>query len=132
MKEMIYRDNEFPIVLDKGNINGFSWFILSLGRHPTAYVGIPKGHKFFGKFYDDINIGCHGGLTFCGDDFGFNPIKIKDIWWIGWDYAHAGDYMGYHKEETRTKKWTTEEIKEEVMNVIKQLRCKKWQTNLKV
>ena len=47
---------------------------------------------------------------------------------IGWDYAHAGDYTGYFGEERWKalemdgKKWTTQEIFEEVKDACYQLK----------
>jgi len=71
----------------------YKGFKCMIKRHPdflslNGYVGLPKGHKFYGKGYDDIGqeIDCHGGLTFTGhwDD---DP----ELWWIGFDCAHAWD-----------------------------------------
>jgi len=125
-KEMNYQKERTTIVLKKGNIEGFDYVIMSLGTHPTAYIKIPKGHKYYEKDYDDINIDCHGGFTFAGKDFIFNPIEIKNSWWIGWDYAHSGDYMGYYETDSPLagsgKKWTTKEIYKEVKKVIQQLK----------
>lgn len=51
-------------------------------------------------------------------------IFTRDGYYIGWDYNHYGDYsvsmalLGMLGE----KRWTTEEIFEEVVSVIKQLR----------
>ena len=131
MKEMEYKKIRNRIVLHKGTYKEFDFFILSIGTHPTAYVKIPEEHKYYKKGYDDIPIECHGGLTFSShrlsyDDFRFNPIVLQDSWWIGWDYAHAGDYTGYDEMFNRglykNKKWTTKEIYKEVKKVISQLR----------
>jgi len=71
----------------------------------------------------------HGGLTFgkVGDGNRFE----KGYYWIGWDYAHAGDFSGYNlllelkesldSHELHNKKWTTEELIEEVKKAIEQL-----------
>ena len=35
-----------------------------------GYVGVPEGHPAHGKDYDDVEVSCHGGLTFargCSD-----------------------------------------------------------------
>ena len=43
---------------------------------------------------DDVSVGylfdVHGGVTYAdgGDNY---PIKLKDIWWFGFDCAHLGD-----------------------------------------
>ena len=121
---MKYTRTRNQIVLDKGTIKGFEYFILSLGSHPTAYVKIPKDHKYYKLGYDDIPIDCHGGLTFASTDFSFNPMDIKDSWWVGWDYAHSGDWYDSTISlpgDIDRKKWTTEEILKEVKKVINQL-----------
>lgn len=65
------------------------------GGHLCGYVQIPEDHPYFNKDHSHSNIDAHGGLTFW--DFGdFNEngyIDSKDIFWIGYDCAHAGDYV---------------------------------------
>lgn len=118
-KEMEYGERRIIDVLLKGAYKDYEFVILNLGTHPTAYVRIPKNNKYYEKGYDDIEVECHGGLTFARQDFHFNPIVVKDSWWIGWDYAHYDDYSDY---TTYGKKWTTEEIFKEVVNVINELK----------
>ena len=58
-----------------------------------GYVGIPKGHRFWGMGYggdvdvelSDISDNVHGGLTYAdkGDD---------GYWYFGFDTAHAEDF----------------------------------------
>lgn len=31
-----------------------------------GYVGVPRSHPFYERYYDDCNIDAHGGLTFAG------------------------------------------------------------------
>ena len=57
----------------------------------NGYVGVPKDHKFFGKHYDDIEIACHGGLTFSGEWGEQND----GLWYIGFDTSHAWDFMPF-------------------------------------
>ena len=122
MKKMNYQKTRNIEILHKGNHKGFDFFIASLGTHPCSYVKIPKKHKYYNKYYDKIEINCHGGLTFASDDFMFNPIVVEDSWWIGWDYAHFRDFVGFMENDgNHEKKWTTEEIFEEIKEVIKQL-----------
>jgi hypothetical protein len=122
MKEMIYTKERKFTLLDEGQLNGIKWKIVSLGTHPTAYVGIPKSHVYFGKDYDEVNINCHGGLTY-SKSWILNLLDEIDVWWFGWDYAHYDDYteFGRRYNQNPLKKWTTEEIKKEVMDVIKQM-----------
>lgn len=126
MKKMEYQLNREIELLDSGKCMGYNYYILNLGTHPTAYVEIPKNHKFYMSIYDNIDIDVHGGLTYSEDYLVFDKEKITNSWFIGWDYAHYGDFMGYelnYPNEFRTggKKWTTEEIQEEVYSVCKQL-----------
>lgn len=54
-----------------------------------GYVGLPEGHKWFGKGYDDIDVDVHGGLTYARNYLHKQPET--DLWWIGFDCAHLGD-----------------------------------------
>ena len=48
-----------PILLANGFYKSIEYFILTLGSHPTAYVKIPHGNKYWGSNGDEI-------LTHCG------------------------------------------------------------------
>ena len=43
------------------------------------------------KMSPEILFDVHGGITYSGDGKGEYPIKMKDVWWFGYDCAHAGD-----------------------------------------
>lgn len=76
-------------------------------RNPVGawcgYVGVPPGHPYHGKGYNEIDyeeIDIHGGLTYaagCDDDPANGichippPGQPDDVWWFGFDCAHAGD-----------------------------------------
>ena len=67
-----------------------------------GYVGIPKGHLFYKKFYEKIDVECHGGLTFSdffGGGFYRNYGKGLDdgLWYIGFDCCHLGDFSPFRK-----------------------------------
>ena len=64
--------------------------LMSLG-HRCGYVAIPNGHEYFGVDCDEIPIGCHGGLTYSGDDY---PIPDGN-WYIGFDCGHCMDSPDY-------------------------------------
>lgn len=129
MKQMIYKVIREIEILDEGYIDNFHYCVVSLGTHPCAYVELPKEHKYYGRYYDDIDIVCHGGLTYCSDQGIITKTNEnhKDGYWIGWDYAHYGDYAGYEtmypiELMSGGKRWTTEEILADVEDVVRQLR----------
>lgn len=127
MKEMTYSTNRKIELLDSGKCMNYNYYILNLGTHPTAYIEIPKNHKYYLKYYDDIDIDVHGGLTYSEDYLNLENEKINNSWFIGWDYAHFDDFIGYELNypiefRTNGKKWTTKEIQEEVYDVCKQLK----------
>ena len=126
MKKMIYGQHLKRLLLDSGSCYGYNYFILNLGTHPTAYVEVPKSHKYFMSMYDNIDINVHGGLTYSEDFLYISKEQKLKGWFIGWDYAHFDDFIGYelnYPVEFRTngKKWTTEEIQKDVYEVCKQL-----------
>lgn len=127
IKQMVYSKNKKREILDSGNCCNYNYYILNLGFFPVAYIEIPTTHKLYLKHYDNINIDVHGGLTYSENYLWIdNETKLEDGWFIGWDYAHYGDYIGYEKMypiemQTEEKKWTTEEIQQEVLNVCEQL-----------
>lgn len=125
MKEMVYSKDIKREVLDEGKFNGFDYYILNLGMHPTAYVRIPERHKFYRKFYDEIDIDCHWGLTYSREYLLVENDTKLEGWFIGWDYGHCNDWASYLTDEQNieleNKKWTTEEIQEEVKDVCCQL-----------
>lgn len=99
---------------------GLTYYIVTLGSHPCAYVNV-KDTIFNGKFYEDIPIECHGGLTYSD-----NYLYGIEGWFIGWDYAHLGDlfysqYLKYIGGKIAGKEWTIDEVEEECKNVIDQL-----------
>jgi hypothetical protein len=62
-----------------------------------GYVGVPPGHPWHGKYEDDIECEVHGGLTYaseCGGEVCHvaRPGESEDLWWVGFDCAHAFDY----------------------------------------
>lgn len=58
--------------------------------HLCGYVGLPEGHKSFGKDYKEIEADVHGGLTY--SEFEVQNYTGPELWWIGFDCHHSGDY----------------------------------------
>lgn len=124
MKEMIYSNKRTFEILHQGKYKGYQYYICSLGTHPTAYIEIPKTSIFYKQDMFEIELDAHGGITY-SKDYLYN---ITNSWFIGWDYAHFGDYYeleGWYPNQLKLyenwKKWTTEEILEEVKDVIEQI-----------
>lgn len=123
MKEMIYFAKRLdpPEQIAKGNYNGFDYYVLNLGTHPCAYIDVTDT-KLKNINYEDIDIDCHCGLTYSRK---YLLTVDKEGWFIGWDYAHCGDFAGYYTALDGSlyhlKKWTTQEIVNECKNVIDQL-----------
>jgi hypothetical protein len=75
------------------------------GGNLCGYVGVPPGHPWHGKRYQDIedNVKVHGGLTFsdrCAPKAEADPSRYvchiaepgdPEPWWLGFDCAHAWD-----------------------------------------
>lgn len=133
MSEMKYGDVGLEVLVNEEYL-GHEYLILNLcGSHPTAYVRLKDSEIL--NDYDDYEIEVHGGLTFFG-----TPLTREDGTWLGWDYGHYCDYTYYNVVDSlgkvledlyedlyedlnlsEKKKWTTEEIQEEVKSVIEQL-----------
>ena len=120
MKEMKYHSKRLCEVLTEGDLEGYHYAILNLGTHPTAYVELKKERPTI-----ESDIVVHGGITFNGKAYWSNN-DTKD--YIGWDYAHCGDYLGTDEVMAKygicypeNKKWTTQEVYEDVKSVVKQL-----------
>ena len=126
MKEMVYQTIKITEILSEGEYCGYHFVIVSYGTHPCAYVEIPKDHPSYMKDYDDIDIDVHGGITYGRHLSHVLGERGLDGFYIGWDYAHAGDFTGDYLDGDyrfgkHEKKWTTEEIFEDVKSVIHQL-----------
>lgn len=118
MKEMIYGGEGGLLgVEDIGD--GYKLAIVSIaGSHPCAYVQFPGIENL--SLYEHIQVKAevHGGFTFLGTlkDYGLDGT------WLGWDYAHLFDYIwtgninSYLRADS--KKWTTEEIRNEGLGVL--------------
>lgn len=124
-KEMIYKNMHDPEVLCDEWFCDYKYTIISNGTHPCAYVRIPQNHPCFGKNYEELeSIDVHGGLTYSQNHIPRQRAEESE-WWIGWDYAHGGDYFGdpaiQYKGFIGAKKWTVDEILKDVESVIKQL-----------
>lgn len=133
MKEMEYSKKRKIEVLDTGEYIGYTYYIMNLGTHPTAYVKVPNKLVQNFKEYEysfEIPIEVHGGITYFENHLRISEESEIKGDFVGWDYAHAGDYAGYYVDDLFKfglgdlfdKKWTTQEILEDVKDVCKQLK----------
>ena len=124
MKEMIYGNRKPKEILAEGSWGPYQYKVVSLGSHPCGYVSIPDNHPLYGKLeLMEAIIACHGGITFYDRmDDGMNS-EWGTGFYIGWDYAPAGDFVGGLRafEIEGEEKHTTEEIVNECYLVIGQL-----------
>jgi len=68
-----------------------------------GYVGVPEGHPWHGKNWDDVDADVHGGLTYSGlcqegpEETTIchvpAPGEPEPLYWLGFDCAHAWDIM---------------------------------------
>ncbi len=133
IKEMKYQTNRKVELLYNNIYKNYHYYILNLGTHPTAYIEVTRHSHIYFQDYRELDINVHGGLTFSGNTLYLNEKnKITNSWFIGWDYAHTGDYVGYYEDFNNCgiftinslrddKKWTTKEIIKECENVINQI-----------
>lgn len=101
-------------ILEKGFYRGFAYVIKSLGSHPTAYVSIDIPLWFFDSsgWEKELTYNSHSDPKIMGLDYSSH--------WIGWDYAHFGDYYQGKSIETTSPghHYTMKEIRIDVMRII--------------
>lgn len=125
LKQMIYGSGKSEVLYHEKDTDGYGITILNIrGSHPCAYVTFP-GIDITGDceqfWIDDKVVEPHGGFTFLGTLGDWT--RIDDIW-LGWDYAHMGDYtwsgidISPFRYDVDEKKWTTEEILDEARAIL--------------
>lgn len=125
LKPMTYKHECNREILAHDVIDGFEFYITSLGSHPCAYIHIPETHSLSGfEYINEIEelVSCHGGVTWFENHLPNSQKHIKGKW-LGWDYGHCCDYIFYCDGfANKGKKWTTEEVLEEIKDVIAQIK----------
>lgn len=124
MLEMKYCEKRFKEakVLENERYKGFKYYVISWGTHPCAYINVTD--TIFEGLDDwtcNIDLPCHGGITY--SDIGIVTITRCGRY-IGWDYAHYGDYSGRCVTMSYIemgKRWTTKEIIAECEQTIDKL-----------
>jgi len=118
-KEKLDEEHEWPIqehVVKLWKAHGFPCAVCRGMVALCGYVQVPKGHPAYGKWYDDVDVDVHGGLTFAQ--------RTKDGHWLGFDCGHFGDWWGTvengHGFEHPGKIWTVEDVVQETENLARQ------------
>ena len=134
-KPMVYTKEPTPPkegeLIAQGHYNGLNYYVKNInGRHPTAYVEIPQGHKAYSIDFNEIDydiLEVHYGVTY-QKDFLLPVDNEGDRChkFVGWDYGHCTDFEGYYiglgnSLERESKRWTTEEIIQECKEAIDQI-----------
>ena len=124
MKEMKYQPFPTFAILASGIYQGFQYWAVSLGTHPTAYVDITPVKD---ELEENPPLPCHGGVTYDEDnlqnvwDSAFEGFVPGERRFIGWDYAHGGDYMEMPLKTAIFQdghRYTTEEVVRDVKEAI--------------
>lgn len=125
IKEMIYKSNLERDILLEGNFKGYHYLIVSYGTHPCAYVELKDNeyelYPSDKKWFELVDV--HGGITYTGNLH--HLLENTNKHFIGWDYAHCEDYVGYFGDDkafTEFKKYTVKDIMKDVKKVINQLK----------
>lgn len=130
INEMVYSPNRYKHneceILATGIYKGYLYWAISMGTHPCCYIEIPKCNKFYNCDYVDIPLECHGGLTYSRNTLtNVETNRKSKRWFIGWDYGHYGDYLGYDEiygiENHYEKKYSSEDIEHDCLNAIDDL-----------
>lgn len=102
--------------------------------HRCGYVAVPTGHPAWDKNSNDLPINVHGGITFAQRGGKKDRhFKDKNLYWFGFDCAHAGDKLlgierafKHAKLPYLTKRkghlWTLREVVAETKIMAKQLK----------
>lgn len=83
-----------PVVESRFEYRGYPCIVIfqPLG-HRCGCVGLPEKNRFYGLDYNEIDVNCHGGLTYSSNHL--YEQKDTNIWWIGFDCAHCDDARDY-------------------------------------
>ena len=136
VKEMIYEPSLYfgqkdAVILADDTYNDTRYVVVSYHTHPCAYIQLNKDLPIFNDIRDDYNYddlmlsSPHGGITYMSDELGIPYLEDNQkegMVWIGWDYAHAGDYVDSPFDHYNDdKKWTTWEIIRDCISTIDEL-----------
>lgn len=97
----------------------YRYVVMSVnGHHPTVYIQFPGIEKI--ESYDDVmSPKVHGGFTFLGE-LKFLPYAGV---WLGWNYAHYGDYIFTNWNlDPRSHIWTKKELAADAVSTLSRIK----------
>lgn len=122
-KQWLDQKTGYPCLIKRTDFSG----------HLCGYVGVSEGHPAFNKYYADVPVNVHGGLTysdFCMDVqdeskgicHSVEKGENDRVWWLGFDCAHLYDEAPnkHHYGVYRDFSYVTNEI-ESLAKQLKQI-----------
>lgn len=114
-------EDEIGTVYYEWEEEGYKVLIMRGPASINGYIGVPQNHVFWDKGCDDLDIDCHGGLTFSHMGSKDDDKWILGWYWFGWDYAHHGDKCFYDLDGGQHG-WTPYEVRNEAIDVLEQFK----------
>ena len=111
----------FPCLIHRNNMG--AW---------CGYVGVPPGHPWHGKPYEDVDASAVGGLSYseaCQGSICHVPApgEPDDVWWLGFDCAHSmqlvpgyGELLGRLAGFENARYWTMDDVLAETRSLAEQ------------
>ena len=125
MNDIIYGDKDQGLLGVEDLGDGYKLAVINVGGlHHCAYVQFPDIERIIGDYnVVSVDAHVHGGFTFLGDR---SKYGLEGTW-LGWDYAHIGDYIfGTCRSYVHSEKmWTTAEVVEEGLDILKAIKAGK-------
>lgn len=100
--------------------NRYKYVVTSTGgSHPCVYIKFP-GIEQVTSYDDIVSPVVHGGFTFLGES---ESLPGEGIW-LGWDYAHCGDYIARYSNQyfLGEHAWTKKELVDKAVATLTQIR----------
>ena len=117
-QRIYYTETESYSDVVTGEIDGYRYKIRSCGLYPTAYVYVPNDHPCLDKESElFMNIPAHGGIDYIAEEQDTDKPSME----LGWSFDHFGDYINCGTNK-RGKRYTLEEVHEDIARVITYLR----------
>ena len=95
----------------------------------NGYIGLPPGHKHWGKTYGDIDdeVPVHCGFTYASEDDNLIRAKEGNHWWLGFDTAHSYDYMPLMPVASNPSQYKTEVwVRNQIIQIARELFKGNW------